>query len=69
MANVVDQKVKELLEFFDDCVKFFNKCEKPNKKEYLQITKSCAIGFLIMGIIGYIIKLLFIPINTILLSK
>ena len=69
MTNVVDAKVKEMLEFFDDCVKFFNKCQKPSKKDYAQITKSCAVGFLIMGIIGYIIKLLFIPINTILLSK
>ncbi len=69
MTNVVDLKFKELLEFFDDCVNFFNKCQKPNKKDYIQISKSCAIGFLIMGIIGYLIKLLFIPINTILLSK
>lgn len=69
MSNVVNLKVNELLEFFDDCIKFFNKCEKPSKKEYMKITKSCAIGFLIMGIIGYFIKLLFLPINTILLSK
>ena len=69
MANVVESKVNQLREFFDEWTKFVNKCDKPNRKQYIQMVQSCAIGILIMGLIGYLIKLLFIPINTILLSK
>lgn len=36
--------------------------------EFLKIAASCAIGFGVMGAIGYVIKLLFIPINNIILS-
>ena len=36
--------------------------------EYLKIASSCAIGFAIMGAVGYFIKLVFIPINNIILS-
>lgn len=69
MANVVEQRVNHLREFFDEWAKFLNKCDKPTRKQYIQMAQSCAIGILVMGVIGYLIKLLFIPINTILLSK
>ena len=36
--------------------------------EFKKIASSCALGFAIMGGIGYIVKLLFIPINNIILS-
>lgn len=39
-----------------------------NYAEFKKIATSCAIGFAIMGGIGYIVKLLFIPINNIILS-
>jgi preprotein translocase subunit Sss1 len=29
---------------------------------------SCALGFVVMGLVGYLIKLVFIPINNIILS-
>lgn len=38
------------------------------KLEFKKIATSCALGFAIMGGIGYIVKLLFIPINNIILS-
>jgi protein transport protein SEC61 subunit gamma-like protein len=69
MTNVVEAKVNQLVEFFDEWAKFLSKCDKPTKKQYLRMAQSCAMGILIMGVIGYLIKLLFIPINTILLSK
>jgi protein transport protein SEC61 subunit gamma-like protein len=47
---------------------FLNRCEKPDKKEFFKISGSCAVGFLVMGIIGYCIKLVFIPINNIILN-
>ncbi len=39
-----------------------------NKVEFRKIAQSCALGFAIMGGIGYVVKLLFIPINNIILS-
>jgi protein transport protein SEC61 subunit gamma-like protein len=38
------------------------------KIEFKKIAQSCALGFAIMGGIGYVVKLLFIPINNIILS-
>ena len=43
-------------------------CEKPDRKEFLNIAKQCSIGFAIMGTIGFVIKLVFLMINNILLS-
>lgn len=69
MANVLEQHATKVTEFFDNWAKFLNKCEKPNKKEYTKLLQACVMGVLVMGVIGYLIKLMFIPINTILLSK
>ncbi len=68
MSNFIEETKTNSIEFFHESISFLQKCSKPDKKEFIKITTSCAIGFAIMGIIGYIIKLLFIPINNILLS-
>ena len=68
MNNYIEETKVSVIDFCHESVSFLQKCSKPDKKEFIKITTSCAIGFAIMGIIGYIIKLLFIPINNILLS-
>ena len=68
MSNFIEDTKTSVTEFCHESVSFLQKCSKPDKKEFIKISTSCAIGFAIMGIIGYIIKLLFIPINNILLS-
>ncbi len=70
--------IQELQEFGKDSINFFNKCSKPSRAgkslpldtcaEYLKILSACAMGFLVIGFIGYIIKLVFIPINNIILG-
>ena len=52
-----------------DSINLVEKCRKPDKKEYIRIVQYCAIGFAVMGVIGFLIKLLFIPINNILLGS
>jgi protein transport protein SEC61 subunit gamma-like protein len=47
---------------------FVNRCTKPSQKEYVGICKSVAIGFAVMGFIGFFVKLIHIPINTVLVS-
>ncbi|CDW80841.1 protein transport protein sec61 gamma subunit [Stylonychia lemnae] len=62
--NVVNQ----LQDFANDSIVFFNKCAKPDRNEYMKILQACAMGFIVIGFIGYIIKLVFIPINNIILG-
>eukprot|EP00330_Aristerostoma_sp_ATCC50986_P004854 CAMPEP_0114587008 /NCGR_PEP_ID=MMETSP0125-20121206/10087_1 /TAXON_ID=485358 ORGANISM="Aristerostoma sp., Strain ATCC 50986" /NCGR_SAMPLE_ID=MMETSP0125 /ASSEMBLY_ACC=CAM_ASM_000245 /LENGTH=73 /DNA_ID=CAMNT_0001782727 /DNA_START=129 /DNA_END=350 /DNA_ORIENTATION=+ len=54
--------------FIQESQFFLRRCKKPDRKEFMQIAGSCAIGFAVMGAVGFIIKLLFIPINNIILS-
>jgi protein transport protein SEC61 subunit gamma-like protein len=60
--------IKEVFDFYRSSKNFIKNCEKPDKKEFFLIAKQCAIGFAVMGSIGFIIKLVFLMINNILLS-
>ncbi|KAF8323041.1 hypothetical protein DL93DRAFT_2049634, partial [Clavulina sp. PMI_390] len=40
---------------------FVNRCVKPSEKEFVQISKAVAIGFAVMGFLGYFTKLIHIP--------
>ena len=59
---------KQVQDFVKNSVIFYQKCKKPDKAEYMKILQACIMGFFIMGMIGYFIKLVFIPINNIILS-
>ena len=37
-----------------------------DKKEFIKISQAVGIGFVVMGVIGYIVKVIHIPINNIL---
>ena len=34
---------------------------KPDKREFLKISQAVGVGFLVMGVIGYIVKLSMYP--------
>ncbi|KAG0246468.1 Sec61p translocation complex subunit [Mortierella sp. GBA43] len=53
-------------QFIKDGVAFMKRCTKPDRKEFLQITQAIGTGFFVMGIIGFVVKLIHIPINNIL---
>ncbi|OIR58975.1 MAG: protein transporter Sec61 subunit gamma [Amphiamblys sp. WSBS2006] len=55
-------------EFVKNSIAFLKRSSKPSEKEYAQITRSVFTGFLIMGSISYIIKLVHIPINNIIVG-
>ncbi|PHH77354.1 hypothetical protein CDD82_3558 [Ophiocordyceps australis] len=55
-------------EFIRDGMQFINKCQKPDKKEFLKISQAIALGFLTMGTVGFVVKLIHIPINNILVG-
>ncbi|GFZ44109.1 hypothetical protein JCM24511_01830 [Saitozyma sp. JCM 24511] len=66
----MSERLKEVSEIPSQFVKegtlFVNRCTKPTREEYTQLCKAIAIGFVIMGFIGYFVKLIHIPINNIL---
>ncbi|AFN83022.1 protein transport Sec61-like protein [Encephalitozoon romaleae SJ-2008] len=48
---------------------FTKKCVKPSGKEFAMSVKRHAIGIGFLGILGYAIKLIHIPINNIIVSN
>jgi len=56
------------VEFLKDGQNFLNRCTKPDKREFLKISQAVGIGFVVMGAIGYVVKLIHIPVNNILVG-
>ncbi|CAD7975858.1 unnamed protein product [Amoebophrya sp. A25] len=56
------------VEFIQDSKRLLQRCTKPDAREFKKIAFACSIGFAIMGFIGYIVKLVFIPINNIIVG-
>lgn len=54
--------------FAKDSQYLINRCTKPDRKEFEKIAIATAIGFAIMGFIGFFVKLIHIPINNIIVS-
>ncbi|PWN45437.1 protein translocase SEC6 [Ceraceosorus guamensis] len=65
MSDAIKDLVEIPQSFVKDGTQFFNKCTKPNKKEYLQICRAVGMGFVVMGFIGYFVKLIHIPLRQI----
>ncbi|CEJ81754.1 Putative Protein translocation complex subunit SSS1 [[Torrubiella] hemipterigena] len=68
MADQVESLIELPKEFIKDGVQFINKCQKPDRKEFIKISQAIAVGFLTMGTVGYVVKLIHIPINNILVG-
>eukprot|EP00353_Schmidingerella_taraikaensis_P013345 CAMPEP_0185580242 /NCGR_PEP_ID=MMETSP0434-20130131/15839_1 /TAXON_ID=626734 ORGANISM="Favella taraikaensis, Strain Fe Narragansett Bay" /NCGR_SAMPLE_ID=MMETSP0434 /ASSEMBLY_ACC=CAM_ASM_000379 /LENGTH=73 /DNA_ID=CAMNT_0028198451 /DNA_START=25 /DNA_END=246 /DNA_ORIENTATION=+ len=58
----------DLTQFYKDSVNLLNRCTKPDRKEFTKIAMATGVGFLIMGFLGFFVKLIHIPINQVLLS-
>ncbi|CAN8073050.1 unnamed protein product [Agarophyton chilense] len=54
--------------FMIDSVRLVRRCNKPDRKEFLKISQATLIGFAVMGFIGFFVRLIHIPINSILLG-
>ncbi|KAF2861544.1 hypothetical protein K470DRAFT_256912 [Piedraia hortae CBS 480.64] len=65
-------QTKEIMEmprhFLKDGRLFLTRCSKPDKREFLRICQAVGTGFLVMGAIGYVVKLIHIPVNNILVG-
>ncbi|KAL0237611.1 hypothetical protein PCE1_001005 [Barthelona sp. PCE] len=50
------------------CTMLVRRCTKPDNKEYSKIARSAGIGVVLLGTVGYALKLVSIPLNNMLLS-
>ena len=57
-----------LKQFAKDSIRLVKRCTKPDRKEFSKIAIATAIGFAIMGFIGFFVKLIHIPINNIIVG-
>lgn len=55
--------------FPDGHPRLLKKCKKPDKKEFLKVARLTAVGFLAVGFLGFFVKLIFLPINQIVVSS
>jgi protein transport protein SEC61 subunit gamma and related proteins len=60
--------VKPLRQFTVNSYRFLVSCERPSSKELYQIVVTTGMGFILMGLIGFLVKLVHFPIKQILLS-
>ncbi|KAH8320481.1 hypothetical protein KR067_004248 [Drosophila pandora] len=54
--------------FFKDSMRFMKRCTKPNRQEFRRTCMAIAVGFFIMGTIGFLVKLMHIPITNIIMG-
>lgn len=60
--------VEPIKKFALDSYRLVKRCTKPDAKEFKEIALATTVGFLVMGFIGYFVKLIHIPINHIIVG-
>ncbi|KAG7329991.1 hypothetical protein KOW79_006213 [Hemibagrus wyckioides] len=68
VMDQVMQFVEPGRQFVKDSIRLVKRCTKPDRKEFQKIAMATAIGFAIMGFIGFFVKLIHIPINNIIVG-
>jgi protein translocase SEC61 complex gamma subunit len=68
-SDLIDSKlVKPFDKNIKEALSFINRCEKPNFDEMSKISTVVATGFVVMGLIGFFVKLFSMPLNQVLMS-
>ena len=60
MDSVNENIVAPLQDFIKSSIRLVRKCTKPDSKEYTKVCLRTALGFVVMGLIGFFVKLIFI---------
>lgn len=67
MADTAEQSVlKPLVEFYDESKALLEACDKPNRDQFRQTAFITLTGFAVLGFIGFVVKLVHIPITGVL---
>jgi len=68
MSDQIQELIDIPRDFIKDGTTFLNRCTKPDKREFIKISQAVGVGFLVMGAVGYVVKLIHIPVNNILVG-
>ncbi|KAI8910138.1 hypothetical protein EDD86DRAFT_204602 [Gorgonomyces haynaldii] len=60
--------IEEPRQFFKESIVMLRRCTKPDQREFLAITQAVGMGFVLIGFIGFFVKLIHIPINNIIVG-
>jgi protein transport protein SEC61 subunit gamma-like protein len=60
--------MKPVVDFMEKSIRLWKRCTKPDRKEYARVAQAVALGVLLLGLVGYFVRLIHIPINNILLG-
>lgn len=66
---ITENVIAPLAQFAKDSYRLYNKCQKPDRKEFSKIAIATSVGFLLMGFLGFFVKLIHIPINQIIVGS
>ena len=55
---VADIAIKPVRDFAKDSIRLLNKCTKPDRKEFGKVALRTGIGFIVMGFVGFFVKLI-----------
>mmetsp|Transcript_26453 Transcript_26453/g.49441 ORF Transcript_26453/g.49441 Transcript_26453/m.49441 type:complete len:82 (-) Transcript_26453:237-482(-) len=61
--------IHPITKFGNDSYRLIQRCTKPSMKEFKKIALATTVGFLVMGFIGFFVKLIHIPINNIIVGS
>ncbi|XP_031248994.1 protein transport protein Sec61 subunit gamma-like [Pistacia vera] len=67
--DTLDSVMDPLREFSKGSVRLVKRCHKPDRKEFTKVAFRTAIGFVVMGFVGFFVKMIFIPINNIIVGS
>eukprot|EP00793_Prasinoderma_coloniale_P001752 PRCOL_00003558-RA len=67
--DVINGVREPLVDFTKESIRLLHKCTKPDRKEYTKVASRTALGFVVMGFVGFFVKLIFIPINNIIVGS
>jgi len=72
MASVMESALSEIVHpmnaFYRDSKRLLMRCTKPDRNEFMTISKATIIGFFVLGFLGYLVKLIHIPVKNILVG-
>jgi protein transport protein SEC61 subunit gamma-like protein len=69
MADQLQELLEVPSEFARDGVQFMRRCTKPDMKEFIRLCQAVGVGFVLMGTVGFITKLIHIPLNNVLVGS
>ena len=67
--DAVDSVISPIKDFAKDSICLVKRCHKPDRKEFTKVAFRTAIGFVVMGFVGFFVKLIYNPINNIIVGS